>query len=299
MKLVWPAAILLTCRNAVAFMGYAGKATSRPHHQQRQQRTHDSLRGTRHRRLACPVQPWMSMSAASGENDAEAGDGSNGAEEEAARKDGSNAADGADAAAASAAVEASAADGAIGDGVQSGEGTAAAAAKGPVEKEEAEGEEDDEEGDTVFLPTGDNKDFRLFRAKLRAGSDDKWKEQLRRNVNVGQLAGQDAWAHELSAPEKGCLIVAKSTQFSMAQTYFNEAVIFLASYDEAGSAGFILNRPTSVQLGDLVEGNALRQFQKTPLYLGGDVGEGNVQILHPFGPDKLTDSMEIIPGVSI
>ncbi|CAB1105571.1 unnamed protein product [Ectocarpus sp. CCAP 1310/34] len=133
------------------------------------------------------------------------------------------------------------------------------------------GEEEHEEGDTVFLPTGDNKDFRLFRAKLRAGSDEKWKEQLRRNVNVGQLAGQDAWAHELSAPEKGCLIIAKSTQFSMAQTYFNEAVIFLASYDEAGSAGFILNRPTSVQLGDLVEGNALRQFQKSPLYLGGDV----------------------------
>ncbi|CBJ27043.1 conserved unknown protein [Ectocarpus siliculosus] len=301
MKLVWPAAVLLTCRNAAAFVGYAGKATSRPHQQRQQQRTHDtctsSVRGTRCRHLSCPAQPWMSMSAAGRENDAEAGDGSNGTEEEAARKDGSNAADGADAGAA--VVEASAADGAIDDGVQSGQGAAAEEDKGPVKKKEAEGEEEDKEGDTVFLPTGDNKDFRLFRAKLRAGSDEKWKEQLRRNVNVGQLAGQDAWAHELSAPEKGCLIVAKSTQFSMAQTYFNEAVIFLASYDEAGSAGFILNRPTSVQLGDLVEGNALRQFQKTPLYLGGDVGEGNVQILHPFGPEKLTDSMEIIPGVYI
>ena len=27
-------------------------------------------------------------------------------------------------------------------------------------------------------------------------------------------------------------------------------------------------------------------------------GEGNVQILHPYGPDQLSDSMEIIPGVS-
>lgn len=52
-----------------------------------------------------------------------------------------------------------------------------------------------------------------------------------------------------------------------------QAVIFLASHDEMGSAGFILNRPTSVQLGDLVEGNALPQFRKTPLYLGGDVGK--------------------------
>lgn len=52
-----------------------------------------------------------------------------------------------------------------------------------------------------------------------------------------------------------------------------QAVIFLASHDEVGSAGFILNRPTSVQLGDLVEGTALPQFRRSPLYLGGDVGE--------------------------
>eukprot|EP00752_Nemacystus_decipiens_P018726 g16789.t1 len=168
------------------------------------------------------------------------------------------------------------------------------------EEEEAEAEEEEEgSGETVYLPTGDNRDFRLFRAKLRAGSDEKWQEQLKRNVNVAQLGGQDAWAHELSAPEKGCLIVAKSQEFSMAQTYFNEAVIFLATHDEVGSAGFILNRPTTVQLGDLVEGDALPQFRRTPLYLGGDVGEGNVQILHPYGPDQLSDSMEIIPGVYI
>ena len=52
-----------------------------------------------------------------------------------------------------------------------------------------------------------------------------------------------------------------------------QAVIFLATHDEVGSAGFILNRPTTVQLGDLVEGDALPQFRRTPLYLGGDVGE--------------------------
>lgn len=95
------------------------------------------------------------------------------------------------------------------------------------EAEEGEGAQQEEQGEegsgeTVYLPTGDNKDFRLFRAKLRAGSDEKWQEQLKRNVNVAQLSGQDAWAHELSAPEKGCLIVAKSQEFSMAQTYFNE-----------------------------------------------------------------------------
>lgn len=51
-----------------------------------------------------------------------------------------------------------------------------------------------------------------------------------------------------------------------------QAVIFLASHDENGSAGFILNRPTQVSLGDLVEANTLPQFGASPLYLGGDVG---------------------------
>lgn len=81
----------------------------------------------------------------------------------------------------------------------------------------------EDDGETVFLPTSAGNDVRLFRAKLRAGSEEKWQEQLRRNVNELQLVGQDAWAHELSSPEKGCLIVAKSGVFSVTQTYFNEA----------------------------------------------------------------------------
>ena len=49
-------------------------------------------------------------------------------------------------------------------------------------------------------------------------------------------------------------------------------MIFLASHDESGSAGFILNRPTSMRLGDLLEGDTLPLFRENPLYLGGDVG---------------------------
>ena len=97
----------------------------------------------------------------------------------------------------------------------------AAGADRAGDKEDKGGEEED--GETVFLPTGAGNDFRLFRAKLRAGSEHNWQQQLRRNVNTLQLGGQDAWAHELSAPEKGCLIVAKTSVFSVTQTYFNEA----------------------------------------------------------------------------
>lgn len=55
--------------------------------------------------------------------------------------------------------------------------------------------------------------------------------------------------------------------------YVLQAVIFLASHDESGSAGFILNRPTSTRLGDLVESDSLPQFRDINLYLGGDVGK--------------------------
>ncbi|CAN0360550.1 unnamed protein product [Ascophyllum nodosum] len=54
-----------------------------------------------------------------------------------------------------------------------------------------------------------------------------------------------------------------------------------------------------MRLGDLLEGDTLPLFRENPLYLGGDVGEGNVQIIHPFGPDRLANAMEIIPGVCI
>ena len=48
---------------------------------------------------------------------------------------------------------------------------------------------------------------------------------------------------------------------------------------------------------------AVHFFQCTPLAHTAHInlvtaGEGNVQILHPYGPDKLAGSMEIVPGVS-
>lgn len=95
--------------------------------------------------------------------------------------------------------------------------------KKEVENHTSESEKQEEdEGEPIFLPVGDSKDLRLFRARLLAGSEEKWREQLKRNVNVGQLDDQDAWAHELSTPEKGCLIIAKSTMFSFSQTYFDQ-----------------------------------------------------------------------------
>lgn len=263
------AVVLLTCHNAGAFVGHSVGAflnlklsTSR---QQQQHQHHQQRRSQHDRQLSLPCRAHavcgvarrrplsgapraMSMSAADGEGAAEADSGSGDSSEEdmdTSTKSSKPAADEAheevESATAATAAAATTAEGApvaaaasnegeVADVNKDGEGSAEEKADGKTGQKDGGAEEG--EGETVYLPTGDNKDFRLFRAKLRAGSDEKWQEQLKRNVNVGQLAGQDAWAHELSAPEKGCLIVAKSTEFSMAQAYFNEVrkLMYLRSY---------------------------------------------------------------------
>ncbi|KAI7841223.1 hypothetical protein COHA_005187 [Chlorella ohadii] len=75
------------------------------------------------------------------------------------------------------------------------------------------------------------------------------------------------------------------------------AVILLFSHDENGSAGIILNRPTEYKVGDLGAGAASLQPELSPctLYLGGDVGQESVHLLH--GVWGLQHSAEVIPGV--
>lgn len=60
-----------------------------------------------------------------------------------------------------------------------------------------------------------------------------------------------------------------------------QAVIFLFEHGADGSAGFILNRPTELTLGQLVAADTLLpEFADNPLYLGGDVGSDTMHFLH-------------------
>lgn len=249
-----PAILLLSCRDAGAFLGQQTilsgclrQSTSRKNQHDADSHTRfyacspvQARRGiTRRRHLSrAPRVMPMSTGGADSSESAESADG--GAEEEISIQQEDAVAGSRDEAhgklpsASSGEVDVVEPTGDASD--EGGDATApAAAAVGATEgaavraeeKEEAvpgdaPKEEEEDDGETVYLPSGDNKDFRLFRAKLRAGSDEKWREQLKRNVNVAQLGGQDAWAHELNTPEKGCLIVAKSSAFSLTQTYFNE-----------------------------------------------------------------------------
>lgn len=56
------------------------------------------------------------------------------------------------------------------------------------------------------------------------------------------------WAHELSRPEPGCLLLAHPYMFREKQRYFYQAVILLLDHGPEGSYGIILNRPTQYKV---------------------------------------------------
>ncbi|CAM9331869.1 unnamed protein product [Phaeothamnion confervicola] len=155
-------------------------------------------------------------------------------------------------------------------------------------------QDDEPESATLSPPM---QDWREFRAKLAVGGEEEWQAQLKRNQNP-LLADVPTWAHTLPGPEKGCLLLASPEHFKFGQqTYFHQAVIFLAEHGPSGSAGFILNRPTQYKIGQATTG--LEELSECPLYMGGDVGQGTVQLMHPFGGDRVRDAHVVIPGVSV
>ena len=115
----------------------------------------------------------------------------------------------------------------------------------------------------------------------------------------GRGAQKDGqWAHRLAAPEQGCVLLAHPALFSASQNYFSRAVIFLFEHSDKGSAGVILNRPTDKKMDLLLRGvGSLAMFGDQPLYMGGDVGEAAVTVVH--GYPQLAGSREIVPGVAM
>lgn len=67
---------------------------------------------------------------------------------------------------------------------------------------------------------------------------------------------------------------------------FNRSVVFILRHDEEGAFGLILNRPTTITVGDLMEqflGHPLKH--EAPIYCGGPV-EGPLLVLHDRASDN-------------
>ena len=142
----------------------------------------------------------------------------------------------------------------------------------------------------TLVADGTDADWRAFRAQLvqkEAGAAGGGGSQAREQPPAG------GWAHEIWAPEAGCLLIANPVKFRGSQSYFARAVVLLTEHDEhAGSIGFLLNRPTPHTVGDVAP--SLRLFAGCPLFSGGPVGDG-LQFIHSL-PD-VHGSKEIMRGV--
>ncbi len=91
-------------------------------------------------------------------------------------------------------------------------------------------------------------------------------------------------------PEVGRILISEPF---LLDSYFKRAVILLGEHSEEGTVGFILNKPTDLQLND-----ALEDFPPfdSPLYFGGPVQTDTIHFLHTLG-QKLEGSKEIMPGI--
>lgn len=91
-------------------------------------------------------------------------------------------------------------------------------------------------------------------------------------------------------PNKGLLLVAEPSIIT--DVSFNRSVVLLAEYNNEGSVGFILNKPSSYQLRDLIpEVNS-----RLPVHIGGPVEQDNLYFIHCI-PDLIPDSVEISKGI--
>jgi putative transcriptional regulator len=73
---------------------------------------------------------------------------------------------------------------------------------------------------------------------------------------------------------------------------FNRSVVLLAEHNQEGSIGFILNKPLSFHLDELIP-----EIQKSiKVYNGGPVEQDNLYFIHRV-PHLITNSIEISNGV--
>mmetsp|Transcript_44413 Transcript_44413/g.109031 ORF Transcript_44413/g.109031 Transcript_44413/m.109031 type:complete len:302 (-) Transcript_44413:245-1150(-) len=157
-----------------------------------------------------------------------------------------------------------------------------------------------------------DEDWRSFRARLVAGEAASESEETRAAREGGAesqearspLLGQkkERWAHEVSAIERGCLLVASPSSFNDAQSYFAETVIFLVEHNESGTIGVVLNRPISYALKELgLSGQAANEiveaFPDSAMYSGGPVAPEAVMVMH--NESSFDDAIDIIPGVRV
>ena len=137
----------------------------------------------------------------------------------------------------------------------------------------------------------------------------KENDDLLRRVNP-MLAAEPMWAHA-SPLEQGGLVVATNLAGEYEKGRYWQIVVLILRKDEEGAIGVILNRPSSLNIGDspvqtigqvVTEDGEERnltsdlqaRFAAEPVYCGGFRAQQMVHIVHG---QPLPSATEVVPGV--
>lgn len=91
-------------------------------------------------------------------------------------------------------------------------------------------------------------------------------------------------------PKEGELLIADTSLLQ--DEHFTRSVILINHVDEDDVVGFILNRPSPMQLSDIVPGIN----QKFILHLGGPVDQENLYFIHTM-PHLIPGSVQVAQGI--
>lgn len=150
-------------------------------------------------------------------------------------------------------------------------------------------------------PSLDGKDWREARAVLHAGGIEAL-EELR-----AKAARDGFHAFPLSLPETGCCLASHPAFYRRGKMYMTQSVVFLASHDETGTIGYILNRPLAGTCAQLASTGLFGRstdltssvLASAPVYLGGPDAIGDhapVAVIHS-GSKSVDGSIEPLSGV--
>lgn len=103
---------------------------------------------------------------------------------------------------------------------------------------------------------------------------------------------------EQRKPYSGALLVAEPF---LSESYFKHSVVCLVDYNERdGGLGLVMNHLTHYRMPDILP-QVVRTdaTQAIPVFCGGPMSEDRLFYIHTLGPEIISNSSELTPGVYV
>ena len=104
------------------------------------------------------------------------------------------------------------------------------------------------------------------------------------------------WAHALSAPEAGCLLIARPGVLFQSRSPLNQGVVLLLANDDTGAVGLSLNVPTEHSMRALLDNDCeegvSEAFGDRPIRFGGaSEAHGGPRRVYMLTDEKLAEEI--------